>query len=185
MELNTFLGNETHHNRFHCQEIPSTLILRSHVLFCVLYPIFPNNNSVTRLIQFILLLWACLKKINHCQDCEIPFSCQSSNYCEKHNSTQKVFTIYREKILEAALGSICIFQTPNPYCLWITFLPLLCIKGLLGHDCLQMLFSNFYPKLHIFVLYKFLQAIIMFSLSFHISNLSKSLLMNISGFFLV
>lgn len=114
---------------FTVRKFLSTLILRSHVLFCVLYPIFPNNNSVTRLIQFILLL-ACLKKINLTVKIVKSHLVVSPVIIVKNIILHKVFTIYREKIPEAALGSICIFQTPNPYCLWITFLPLLCIKGL-------------------------------------------------------
>lgn len=113
MELNTFLGNETHHNRFHCQEIPLHPDTQITCSFCVLYPIFPNNNSVTRLIQFILFL-ACLKKINLTVKIVKSHLVVNPVIIVKNIILHKAFTIYREKIPEAALGSVCIFQTPNP-----------------------------------------------------------------------
>ena len=118
-----------HHNRFHCQEIPLHPDTQIPCSFCVLYPTFPSNNSVTRLIQFILFL-ACLKKLNLTVKIVKSHLVVNSVIIVKNIILCKVFTIYEEKIPEAALGSICIFQMLNPYCLWITFLLLLYIKGL-------------------------------------------------------
>lgn len=79
-----------------------------HMFTWVLYPTFPNNNSIyllTLLIQFILVL-VCFKKTNFpfkYESLEIPFSCLPSNTVEWHNSIQ-IFYCMREKIPEIALG---------------------------------------------------------------------------------
>lgn len=111
-----FLEMRLHHNRFHCQEIPLHPNTQITCSFCVLYPTFPNNNSVTRLIQFILFL-ACLKKLNLTVKSVKSHLVVNSVIIVKNIILRKVLTIYEEKIPEAALGSICIFQMLNPYCL--------------------------------------------------------------------
>lgn len=124
-----FLEMRLHHNIFHCQEIPLHPDTQVTCSFCILYPTFPSNNSVTCLIQFILFL-ACLKKINLTVKIVKSHLVFNPVIIVKNIILHTVFTIYGEKIPEAALESICIFQMPNLYCLWITFLPLLYIKGL-------------------------------------------------------